>query len=75
MRKVKELFLDKHDVCGFIYIGVEKLTNGPLKRDAVILLIQQATPGSPKPSRKLIDDILSGMERIEKVYLKPTSNN
>jgi len=58
--------------------GIKKLRNGVLKDDALILLIQHASPtikssgykANARPTPKQIRAVLEGMEHLEKTYLR-----
>lgn len=57
-----------------ISAGIKKLLNGPLNRKAVTLLIQHSAPtgrNGQKISQGDINDVLDGIESLEKTYLKP----
>lgn len=57
--------------------GVRRLRAGPLNEDALLLLIQDATPAVTygykriKLSSRHIKAVLNGMESLERAYLKP----
>lgn len=46
---------------------VKSLRKGPLNEKALLLLIQHATVG--KPSQRLIQAVLDGMETLDEQYL------
>ena len=70
MSREKALLIELERKVREISQGVESLRKGPIKMDALLLLIQHNTPG--RPSMKLIKSVLQGMETLEKNYLKPS---
>lgn len=50
--------------------GVSKLLNGRLKKDAVVLLIQEAVGGRSVISKEMVSRILEACANLDKKWLK-----
>jgi hypothetical protein len=48
--------------------GMHRLINGPLKMDAIILLIHDSMPASQRVSRRQIREVLEAVEQLQARY-------